>query len=323
MAAFVDRVIVHVAAGNGGPRGLLGAPREVQAARRPRRGQRRRRRRRRPRGRPQRAHAAGLPPPPAPEGRQRQARARAATGTAPAARTRSCACRPAPSSAPPTAAVIADLVGAGTRVVLAARRQGRPRQRRAGQLPPQGPRLRAARRARRGRRRRHRAQEHRRRRPGRLPVGGQVLAGRGDVRGPAEDRRLPVHHAGAQPRRDPLRRHRLHDGRRPGPDPRRLHRQGPGRAVPAARRALRRPGARRRHGHDGARPRPGERHRGPRARAAPSTAATSSTWSAGCGSPSSTRSTCPTPASWSTWCAPRWRSAASRSSRSARRPARG
>ena len=48
-----------------------------------------------------------------------------------------------------------------------------------------------------------------------LPVGGQVLAGRGDVRGPAEDRRLPVHHAGAQPRRDPLRRHRLHDGRRP------------------------------------------------------------------------------------------------------------
>ena len=37
---------------------------------------------------------------------------------------------------------------------------------------------------------------------------------------------------------------------------------------------------------DGARPRPGERHRGARARARPSTAATSSTWSAGCGSPS-------------------------------------
>ena len=89
----------------------------------------------------------------------------------------------------------------------------------------------------------------------------------------------------------------------PGPDPRRLHRQGPGRAVPPARRALRRPGARRRHGDDGARPRPGERHRGARARAAPSTAATSSTWSAGCGSPSSTRSTSPTPGSSSTWCA--------------------
>ena len=49
----------------------------------------------------------------------------------------------------------------------------------------------------------------------------------------------------------------------------------------------------------------------------------SSTWSAGCGSPSSTRSTCRTPASWSTWCAPPWRRAAWRSSRSARRPARG
>ena len=52
MAAFVDRVMVHVAAGNGGHGCLLGAPREVQAARRPRRRQRRRRRRRRPRGRP-------------------------------------------------------------------------------------------------------------------------------------------------------------------------------------------------------------------------------------------------------------------------------
>ena len=69
-------------------------------------------------------------------------------------------------------------------------RQGRARQRRAGQRPPQGPRLRPARRAGRGLRRGHRAQEHRRRRPGRLPVGGQVLADRGDVRGPA--RRSPT-----------------------------------------------------------------------------------------------------------------------------------
>ena len=46
-----------------------------------------------------------------------------------------------------------------------------------------------------------------------------------------------------------------------------------------------------------------------------STAARSSTSSAGCGSPSSTRSTCRTPASSSTSCAPTWRSAASRSTR--------
>ena len=90
----------------------------------------------------------------------------------------------------PDGRVIADLVGAGTRVVLAAGRQGRARQRRAGQLPAQGPRLRPARRAGRGLRRRHRAQERRRRRAGRLPVGGQVLADRGDVGGPA--RRSPT-----------------------------------------------------------------------------------------------------------------------------------
>ena len=46
-----------------------------------------------------------------------------------------------------------------------------------------------------------RAEGRRRRRPGRLPQRRQVLAGRGHLPGPAEDRRLPVHHPGAQPRR--------------------------------------------------------------------------------------------------------------------------
>ena len=50
------------------------------------------------------------------------------------------------------------------------------------------------------------AQERRRRRPGRLPLGRQVVADLGAVGGPAEDRRLPVHHARAQPGRGAGRR---------------------------------------------------------------------------------------------------------------------
>ena len=97
--------------------------------------------------------------------------------------------------------MLADLVGAGMRVRRRPRRPRRPRQRGARQHPPQGARLRAARRAGRGARRRPRAEDRRRRRARRLPERRQVRADRRDVRGPAEDRRLPVHHAGAQPRR--------------------------------------------------------------------------------------------------------------------------
>ena len=43
---------------------------------------------------------------------------------------------------------------------------------------------------------------------------------RGAVGGPAEDRRLPVHDAGPQPRRGAGRRHDVHDRGRPRPDPR-------------------------------------------------------------------------------------------------------
>ena len=94
--------------------------------------------------------------------------------------------------------VVADLVGAGTRFVAAAGRPRRPRQRRARLRRPQGPRVRAARRAGRDPRARAGAAVDGRRRPRRVPVGRQVVAGRGAVRGPAEDRRLPVHHARAR-----------------------------------------------------------------------------------------------------------------------------
>ena len=149
MAAFVDRVTVHVAAGNGG-HGVSSVHREkYKPLGGPDGGQRRRRRRHRPRGRPQRAHAAGLPPPPAPEGRQRQAR----RGQQPARRQG--------RGQGPARARGHGRQHAGRRGDRRPRRrrhprrprqgrQGRPRQRRAGQLPPQGARLRAARRARRG-----------------------------------------------------------------------------------------------------------------------------------------------------------------------------
>ena len=106
--------------------------------------------------------------------------------------------------------VLADLVRRRHPLRRGPGRPRRARQRRARLDPAQGARLRAARRARRGPRRRPRAQERRRRRPGRLPERGQVLADRRDVGRAAEDRRLPVHHAGAEPRRRQRRRHHLH-----------------------------------------------------------------------------------------------------------------
>ena len=88
--------------------------------------------------------------------------------------------------------------------------------------------------------RRHRARRAAERR--------QVDAAGGAHRGDPEDRRLPVHHARAEPRRHgPRRRGRAaaDDRRRPGPDRGRQRRGGPRARVPAPRRADPRPRPRR------------------------------------------------------------------------------
>ena len=65
--------------------------------------------------------------------------------------------------------------------------------------------------------------------------------------GAAQDRRLPVHHAGAQPRRGHGRRHDVHRRRRARPDRGRQRGPRPRPRLPAPRRAVRRDRARRRH----------------------------------------------------------------------------
>ena len=101
--------------------------------------------------------------------------------------------------------------------------------------------------------------------------------------------------------------------------------QGPGAGVPAARRALLGAGARDRLRHPRARPRPAERPRRHRGRAV-AVRAGRRPWAAG-PSPSapawscSTRPTSPRPASWPRWSSPTWRPGAWRSSSSPRSPA--
>ena len=115
MASFVDRVVLHVAAGNGG-HGVASIHREkFKPLGGPDGGNG---------GRggdvvlvvdPQRPHPARLPPPPAPAAPATASRARAATATAPTAPTSSCACPTARSSLDRDGEVLADLIGAGTR----------------------------------------------------------------------------------------------------------------------------------------------------------------------------------------------------------------
>ena len=86
---------------------------------------------------------------PQPQGRARRPRRGRPPQRRATARTWCCPCPTAPSSATRSGDVLADLVGAGTELVVAAGRPRRPRQRRAGLVQAQGARLRAARRARR------------------------------------------------------------------------------------------------------------------------------------------------------------------------------
>ena len=103
--------------------------------------------------------------------------------------------------------------------------------------------------------------------PGRLPQRRQVLPGGRHLAGPAEDRGLPVHHAGPQPRGRGRRRHDLHRGRRARSDRGRLGGPRPRPRLPAPHRALRRDRARARLRHLRARSRPGHRPRRDRGRA--------------------------------------------------------
>ena len=157
--------------------------------------------------------------------------------------------------------MLADLVGAGTRFEAAAGGRGglgnaalASRARKAPGFALLGEQGRSP-------RPHSRTQDRRRRRPDRIPVGRQILAGVHDFGGQAEDRRLPVHHAGPQPRGGVGGGADVHRRRRAGPDPRGVAgpRSGPG--LPAPHRAMRGAGACHRLRDPRARPRPDLRHR--------------------------------------------------------------
>ena len=196
-------------------------------------------------------------------------------------------------------------------------RPRRARQRRAGLRPPQGPRLRAARRARRGAGHRAGAEDRRGRRARRLPERGQVVADLGALGGQAEDRRLPLHHPGAQPRCGHGRFDRLHDRGRARPDPRRRARARAWAWSSCGTSSAARCSCTSWTRDPGVRPRPGLR---PRRRSRPSWRSTAA-WRTGRGSSSSTRSTSRTARTSPTSSAPTWRSAATASSRSRPSPA--
>ena len=142
-----------------------------------------------------------------------------------------------------TGEILADM-GAGLPALR--HRQGRPR--RPGQhqlrhLDQPGAALRAGGDQGRGEEPPARAQAAGRRRHRRLPQRRQVDAHQRHQPGPAQDRRLPVHHADAQPRRGPVaRRAQLRGGRHPRADRGGPRGRRPRPPVPAPRRALPRAG---------------------------------------------------------------------------------
>ena len=95
-----------------------------------------------------------------------------------------------------------------------------------------------------GGRPRPRAEDGRRRRSRRLPLGRQVEPDRRHLRRAPEDRRLPLHHPAPEPRRGAVGRHPLHRRRCARPDRGRERGPRPRPRIPAARRALHRARAR-------------------------------------------------------------------------------
>ena len=241
---FVDRVVLHLARRGGRARRRLRQAREVQAARRPRRRQRRPGRLGHPRVDPQSTtlldyhHTRTARPPTA-------SPVPATSATAPTATTSCCPCRRAPSSRTATARCIVDLVGMGTEHVIAAGGRGGLGNKALASARRKAPGFALLGEPGEDDRRRARAEVARRRRPDRLPERGQVLARLGALRGQAQDRRLPLHDARAQPRGRDGRVEPVHRRRRARAHPGRPRGQGPGPGVPAPRRALL--GARPRH----------------------------------------------------------------------------
>ena len=166
-----------------------------------------------------------------------------------------------------TGELLADLTGAGAEVVVAQGGRGGLGNAALASSGPQGARLRPAGRGGRDPDHHPRAQGRRRRRAGRVSQRRQVLAGRGHLPRPAEDRRLPVHHPGPQPGRGGGRRRHLHRRRRARAD--RGGQRGARARVrlPPPHRTLRRAGARDRLRDLPARPRPAHRPRRDRGRA--------------------------------------------------------
>ena len=151
-------------------------------------------------------------------------------------------CSPSPtapsSPTPRPARRLADLTGDGAELVVAQVAEG-ARQCGSGFVAPQGSRLRPARRGGRDPYGHPRAQGRRRRRVGRLSQRRQVVAGRGHLPRPAQDRRLPVHHADPEPGCGRRRGRHLHRRGRTRSD--RGRQRGPGTRprLPAPHRALR------------------------------------------------------------------------------------
>ena len=236
--------------------GLRGVPaRGSGGHRRPERRRRRQGRRRVARRRPQRRVAAGVPRPPAPPGHATASTARARTSTAGAASDLEVI---VPEGTVVkdlyTGEVLAELLHDGDRWLAAAGGRGGRGNARFLTNQRRAPKLRRAGRARRGALAQARAAADGRRGPRRLPERRQEHADQRDLGGQAEDRRLPVHHARAEPRRRPRRRrHRVRRRRHPRPDRGRQRGPGPRPPVPAPRRAgpgavpARRPRRPRRH----------------------------------------------------------------------------